>query len=138
MERLTKELDDGRLMAYPNNDSGLPEIVLKSDPYYRIIEKLNEYQDLEEQGLLVKLPFSIGSRVFALWSTESGYTLYEAEVKEICIGTYHARKDIKYMIEPIGRRGSLFKYYSVDVGKTIFTDKQQAEQALKEMEGENE
>ncbi len=41
MERLTKrDLVNGIPVCYPKNDSGLGEMVLKSDPYRKIVEKL--------------------------------------------------------------------------------------------------
>lgn len=146
MERLT-ERDDKNIIVKEDYGENVLRTIYECygkevEPHYAnceegycAMEKLAKYEDLEEQGLLVKLQFSVGNRVFALWNTESRYVIYEAEVKEICIGTYNARKNIKYMIESIDRRGNLFKYYSEDVGKFLFIDKQQADQALKEMEG---
>lgn len=63
MERLTKpELVNGFLACYPENDTGLPELVGKGNPYRKIVEKLKEYEDFEEQGKLLKLPCAVGIR----------------------------------------------------------------------------
>lgn len=45
MERLVKVDDQGRLLAYPVNDTGLPEIIRKSAPYHKLIERLKAYED---------------------------------------------------------------------------------------------
>lgn len=45
MERLTKVDDQGRLLAYLVNDTGLPTIVMKGDPYRKLIERLKAYED---------------------------------------------------------------------------------------------
>lgn len=136
MERLTKaELANGILVCYPNNDSGLGEMVIRQNPYRNIVEKLKEYEDLEEQGKLLKLPCAVGDIVYALWSvpTEQKYVIYPAEVKEICIGIYNNRRTIKYRLEPISFRGRILNFYSDDFGKKIFLEESEAENALKQM-----
>lgn len=45
MERLTKVDDQGRLLAYLVNDTGLPTIVMKGAPYRKLIERLKAYED---------------------------------------------------------------------------------------------
>ena len=126
-----------------------------------ILRKLAEYEDLEEQGLLLRLPapldgvelFSldgkktwfgfpcnVGDIVYALWSvpSETKYIIYPAEVKEICIGIYNLRKTIKYKIEPISFRGRIHKYYTDDFGKLVFLTQEEAEASLEKIkEGEN-
>lgn len=65
MERLTKtKLVNGNLVCYPQNNSGLPEYVIKQNPYRKIVEKLKEYEDLEEQQKLLRLPCAVGDTVY--------------------------------------------------------------------------
>lgn len=45
MERLTKVDDQGRLLAYLVNDTGLPAIIMKGNPYRELIERLKAYED---------------------------------------------------------------------------------------------
>lgn len=45
MERLTKVDDQGRLLAYSTSDTGLPAIIMKGNPYRKLIEKLKSYED---------------------------------------------------------------------------------------------
>lgn len=45
MERLTKVDAQGRLLAYLVNNAGLPAIVMKRNPYHKLIQRLAEYED---------------------------------------------------------------------------------------------
>lgn len=45
MERLTKVDKQGRLLAYSISETGLPVIVMKGNPYRKIIERLEAYED---------------------------------------------------------------------------------------------
>ena len=89
-------------------------------------ERLNEYENLEEQGLLLRLPCPIGTTVYntTLWDdvTEkaevNGETLYRI---------LHKHKVSKSTF-------SLGDFYNF--GKTVFLTKEEAEQKLKEMESD--
>ena len=96
--------------------------------------RLAEYEELEEQGLLLRPKCRLGDVVYALWSipTESKYVVYLAEVKEINLSSTNARKMIMYKLEPISFRGRYNKYYDDDFGKLVFMSLEEAEQALKE------
>ena len=95
-------------------------------PTRRIIERLVEYEDLEEQGLLLRLPCPIGTTVYntTWWDdvTEKvdvdGKTFYR---------TVHKHKVSKSTF-------SLIHIY--DFGKTVFLTRAEAEQKLKEMESD--
>ena len=89
-------------------------------------EKLADYEDAEEQGLLLRLPCPIGTTVYnTIWwdnITEKvkidGKTFYR---------TVHKHKVSKSTF-------SLLDIY--DFGKTVFLTKAEAEQKLKEMESD--
>ena len=55
MERLTERVYDGLIII--KQDSG-------DEGNYKAADKLATYEDLEEQGLLVRLPCSIGTTVW--------------------------------------------------------------------------
>lgn len=96
MERLTeKDLLDGHI-----NKRG----VLVAD----CLNKLGQYEDLEEQGLLLRLPCKIGDTVYSV--VEDGLQIVELE---FTLDFYVRRK--------------------ANFGKTIFLTKEEAEQALAEM-----
>lgn len=107
MERLTnKELCEGNVTYGKNNRS-----VQYLPPYERyMVEKLKEYEDLEEQGLLLRLP------------TEYVYCIVDENSKWGGMVMAKSINDLTlYEIEQIDKR----KYYST---------KEAAEAALKEME----
>lgn len=67
MERLTKRYideDDGRKSIGAYTGYTIPEIWFEGEREYRVLDKLATYEDLEEQGLLVRLPFPIGTTVW--------------------------------------------------------------------------
>ena len=90
------------------------------------LNELKQYKDLEEQGLLLRLPCPIGTTVYntTWWDdvTEkvkvNGKTFYR---------TVHKHKVSK----------STFSLLDIcDFGKTVFLTKAEAEQKLKEMEND--
>ena len=113
MERLTRRTETGEIRYTRHN-------IYEED----ILEKLAEYEDLEEQGLLLLLPCKLGTTVYntTWWDnvTEKvkvdGKTFYR---------TVHKHKVSKSIF-------SLVDIY--DFGKTVFLTKAEAEQKLKEME----
>ena len=95
-------------------------------PTRRIIERLAEYEDLEEQDLLLRLPCPIGTTVYnTTWWDDvqekvkvDGKTFYR---------TVHKHKVSK----------STFSLVDVkDFGKTVFLTKAEAEQKIKEIESD--
>lgn len=98
-------------------------------------ERIKGYEELEEQGLLFKLPCNVGDIVYALWSiqTEQRYVVYPAEVKEIRFGIYGNRRTVKYRLEPISYRGRILDFYSDDFGNKLFLEESEAESALQKM-----
>lgn len=86
-------------------------------------KELKKYEDLEEQGKLLKLPCVVGDTVYVVM-TYSGY------VEEIVITGFSVASNVIFMMrnEEIGYREDLF-------GKTVFLTRQEAEDKLAEMEG---
>ena len=92
------------------------------------LEELKRYRDLEEQGLLLRLPCPIGTTVY----NTTWWDYVEEKVKvdgKTFYRTVHKHKVSK----------SIFSLLDVkDFGKTVFLTKEEAEQKLKEMESESE
>ena len=80
---------------------------------------------------------AIGDWVYVLWGipTSERAIIYTAEVKEISI---HSRLDgvrvMRYRVEPIENRGRWYQCWNEDVGKILFTSREEAEEALKKMQ----
>ena len=93
----------------------------------RIIERLAEYEDLEEQGLMVRLPVPIGT------------TVYEFEPLNKIVKGCTARTVIKYTMYDDSIWFNFADGYMKDIkdfGKTVFLTREAAEQKLKEMESD--
>lgn len=58
MERLTEWIDDGE------HRQAIPKTDIRNNGHNKCCNKLAEYEDLEEQGLLVRLPCPIGATVW--------------------------------------------------------------------------
>lgn len=91
-------------------------------------ETLKKYEDLEEQGRLVKLPCKIGTKVYN--------TTWWNDVHEevIVAGKTYYRTDRRHIVSE-----STFDYYDIEeFGKTVFLTKSEAEAKLKELRCNND
>ena len=95
-------------------------------PTKRIIERLAEYEDLEKQGLLLRLPCPIGTTVY-------NTTWWDDVTEKVKVdGKIFCRTVRKHKVSK-----STFSLLDVkDFGKTVFLTKAEAEQKLKEMESD--
>lgn len=94
----------------------------------QVLDKLAEYENLEEQGLLLRLPCKVGDTVYALrYGEENDFIVVETKIIEI-------RQNINgTFFEPLISR----KAYKVDdFGKEVFLTQAEAEKKLKEMESD--
>ena len=95
-----------------------------------MIKKLAEYEDLEEQGLLVRLPCKVGTEVFCFFPGDSHYTKCQIKKIEICPSIFG---NICYFAEPVGKRGCCCRYFDNEFGKFLFLTLEEAEKKLEEM-----
>lgn len=86
---------------------------------WEYIEKLNEYEDLEEQGKLRKLPCAPGQPV---WKIKNG------KIQKWVVGT------IKIEESGVSFYNVVYICDISDFGKTVFFTREEAEAALKRME----
>lgn len=105
------------------------------------LKKLANYEDLEEQGRLIKLPCKVGDTV---WDNDCGrpcaYTITAFSFGEC----------EEYICEPVTTKEVVFYYTNSsgsitgsfaesEIGKSVFLNKSEAEAKLKELRGgENE
>ena len=85
------------------------------------LEKVENYKDLEEQGLLLRLPCKIGDTAY--WIDD--YEIYSDKVNE-----FEIRKENGEYIFCI----AWMDFKADDFGKKVFFSREEAEQKLKEME----
>ena len=89
-------------------------------------EKLKEYEDLEEQGRLLRLPVPIGTTVYNTTWWDDKYEIVTVNGKK------YSRSVRKHKVTK-----STFGLLDIkEWGKTVFLTKAEAEQKLKEMESD--
>ena len=90
----------------------------------QVFKKLADYEDLEDQGLLVRLPCKIGDDL---------YCIVNGEVKKLKVHSFG--------VQDFEITGIEFKYvdgfkivrFVGEVGKTVFSTREEAEKKLEEM-----
>lgn len=87
------------------------------------IRKAKEYEDLEEQGRLLKLPCAVGDIVYVI--NNKNNTVSEEKVYDI---QYRGEKYKKG--QRIFMNIGALAYFEMDFGKTVFLTKEEAEQAI--------
>ena len=92
----------------------------------KILTKLAVYEDLEEQGLLVRLPCKVGDIMFRI-NKGAKSPIIELTVTQIDI----TRRS--YNLEVIDRDCGELMCFKNDIGKTIFLTREEAEKKLEEM-----
>lgn len=98
-----------------------------------ILEKLAEYEDLEEGGKLLKLPCAVGDTVYYITPKRRDY-------EELKVMFFNVFSENEIYMKCDSVKSPYMNYGEIDVdeiGKTVFLTKSAAEQALKEMEGKN-
>ena len=94
---------------------------------YQAIQKLAEYEDLEEQDLLLRLPCKVGDTVYSIANDCKIYPVKATREVRIVNGVLH-------ILCESCRYSDLVSYN--DIGKTVFLTQAEAEQKLKEMESD--
>nr|DAN89966.1 MAG TPA: hypothetical protein [Bacteriophage sp.] len=95
-------------------------------------EKLKDYEDLEEQGRLLKLPCKVGDTIYAV-----GEIVKEYKVISVGYPSNKATNRSKFCIETLPVNGSrvVVAFYDKEFGKNVFLTKSEAEEKLEELRG---
>lgn len=137
MERLTYVTEDGKILFHPEDlpeDEGMTVKELAENRRWKtldqIAEKLTNMEQMEEQGLLVRLPCKVGTEVFCFFPGDSHYTKCQIKKIEIRPSIFG---NICYFAEPVGQRGRCCRYFDYEFGKFLFLTREEAEKKLEEM-----
>ena len=133
MERLTDRLrmyiELYKQPPFGREVGGTAELLLEA------LDRITEYEDLEEQGLLLKLPCKVGDTVY--YADNSFYfVVVPIKIESIIINN----KTKQYNGVLLNSYGDIENEYEFDddcFSKTIFLTEAEAESALERMEGEN-
>ena len=121
MDRLTERTGEGQ---------AIPRMDLKSNGHQKCMERLAEYEDLEEQGKLLKLPCTVGDTVHIIDDIEN-----EFERTSIVTGIEIEEENEVYIMVSDGfQSGSSSSFGVDDFGKTVFLTREEAEATLEELE----
>ena len=122
MERLTK--------TYNNGTHGAADKLPCGENSYKykelLLEALGKYEDLEEQGLLLHLPFSLETEYIYVVE-KYGMKIYKLDAGKIAISKMPISNDILYEIDG-------FELTFQDFGEIAFLTQKEAEAKLEEME----
>lgn len=122
MERLTERIDN-----VPDGESGA---WVKNHDYISAAIKLAEYEDLEEQGKLIKLPCKVGDTVYGI-NTDRNIV---SALKIISVKIYSYAIYFDYQLID-GIYKNIVSFADADIGKTVFLTQSAAEEKLKELRG---
>lgn len=100
----------------------------------KVWDRLKQYEDMEEQGLLVRLPCKVGD---TLWVTGRDNVPREMELEAPDIRTVCTDEDNLCMStcnrKPDGFCAYRLRNDGADIGKTVFLTREEAERALEEV-----
>lgn len=133
--RLTAKIkrpDKEDLIVYTKGtyEDTIPAEMTKND-IRAILKKLAEYEDAEEQGLLLRLPCKVGDAVYQI---TNGF-ISEYEITSAVI--YPCNILFKW-VHTKGIYKDLLGFNDFEIGKTVFLTREEAEAKLKEMENSHE
>lgn len=141
MERLTRRINNNKITAIKGHGCNYSAHSFDCqdnegmDKLRAALEKLADYEDLEEQGLLLKLPIPLNTTV---------YTIY---TKQWCYYDDNCMEDIEYkcMNGEFCENQKVRHYLHIEkfsvpminfINKTVFLTREEAENRLKELENE--
>lgn len=123
MERLTERYD-----ITPDGESN---VWVKNHDYIKASEKLAEYEDLEEQVLLVRLPCNVGDTVYRV-NVGAKQPIIPMTVSEIHFFCYKNERAVRF--DAIGKEDMGESCYRLeDIGRIVFLTREEAEKKLEEM-----
>lgn len=141
MERLTNRnygeiSHTGRIIPYSKHCIGCITKDCDCELVEDMVKKLADYEDLEEQGRLIKLPCKVGDTVYVNGVLGCG----EVERYRVIRVDYHSTLGTgrnEFYIEALlcADPDSSIAFYDKQFGKTVFLTKAEAEAKLKELRG---
>lgn len=126
MERLTERYD-----ITPDGES---DVWVKQHDYISAARKLCDYEDLEEQGLLVRLPCKVGDTVYRV-NAGAKQPIIPMTVSEIHFLCYKNERAVRF--DAIGKEDMGESCYRLeDIGRIVFLTREEAEKKLEEMKND--
>ena len=147
MERLTVRVKEGNRKDecfIPGNKNAIKKVEYicegerwESEEYKgEAVDKLAEYEDLEEQNKLLKLPCAVGDIIWDIdFGRPCGYEVTGFSFGSLNDDDWEEEKVLdKVVVYYTNSNGSITGTFAVsEIGKSVFLIKEEAEAALKEM-----
>lgn len=124
MERLTERYD-----ITPDGES---DVWVKQHDYISAARKLCDYEDLEEQGLLVRLPCKVGDTVYV----PTRNFVSELRITLMSVDTNDMAMYFSWLLNS-GIYPNLDGFSGYELGKTVFLTREEAEKKLEELKKNN-
>lgn len=96
------------------------------------LTKFKEYQQLEEQGRLIKLPCNVGDTIYV----NNGFTIFEYEVTLTGYSSTSKESGFYFVTKSKKNSDTVQEFSDGDFGKTVFLTREEAEAKLKKLKGE--
>ena len=129
MERLTKRITENQIelsaKANPKQYVNSPQRVHMKHPFWNVFNRLEEYEDLEEQKLLLRLPCKVGTTIYVVnhyWIDE-GLICGIAECDDVDCACFKVYEDPDTY--------TMVAFY--EFGITWFLSREEAEAKLREL-----
>lgn len=119
----------------------------KQETCRKVIDKLGQYEDAEEQGLLLRLPCKVGDKAYLIDKDENGHLkVYEGVWDSVAMAqrknaNFEVRGHISYDVYDFfyddGRtmlHGMYVGQETTKFGKVVFLTREEAEKALAAMQ----
>lgn len=145
MERLTERTADGILVKENHGENALRTFYQcfggkpnanysNCEEGYCAMEKLADYEDSEEQGLLLRLPCKVGDNIF-LDFAGFGKDIDEFTVKDFHLDCFEDGETILFCDYESNDSTLSGQIDVMEFGKSVFLTREEAEAKLAEMEG---
>lgn len=131
MERLTKRyVDDFGQKAI----TACGETYFEGEDGYVVVDRLASYEDLEEQGLLVRLPCKVGDTVYRV-NAGAKQPIIPMTVSEIHFLCYKNERAVRF--DAIGKEDMGESCYRLeDIGRIVFLTREEAEKKLEDIQND--
>lgn len=139
MERWTERFNsDGEKAIVIHDGSDFPYVCFEGEREFDVMNALAEYEDLEEQGLLVRLPDDLNRVLYQInyrWTkcTKYGERRNKCEIYS-CERECDSREEY-YIVEVDLRYIRIGNYYD-RLGKFLFFTREEAEKKLEEIQND--
>lgn len=132
MERLTQRENDKLILVKQDNGEYIP--AYRDEDNFKAIKKLADYEDLEEQGLLVRLSCKVGDTVYRV-NAGAKQPIIPMTVSEIHFLCYKNERAVRF--DAIGKEDMGESCYRLeDIGRIVFLTREEAEKKLEEMKND--